>query len=109
MFLHAALKLKRLVPDTLVVLADTDTDAMHCRLAADYGIDTTFCPWAGLGMGHSLAHAIARRPDSDGWLIMPADMPFIREETLQKVVEADRKSTRLNSSHQCASRMPSSA
>src|SRR3546814_16611541 len=39
-------------------------------------------------MGDRLGHAIARRPDCEGGLIMPADMPFIREETLQKVVEA---------------------
>ena len=31
------------------------------------------------------------------------------EEMLQKAVTADRKSTRLNSSHRCTSRMPSSA
>src|SRR3546814_4286046 len=39
---------------------------------------------------------------------MPA--PVMRKENVAKLIDqADRKSTRLNPSHQCASRMPSSA
>src|SRR3546814_15543631 len=36
------------------------------------------------------------------------DRLLLQGEELLPVVEIDRKSTRLNSSHQCASRMPSS-
>jgi molybdenum cofactor cytidylyltransferase len=86
MFLHTALKLKRCVADTLVVLAAAD--ARHQRLAAGLGVETTLCADAASGMGHSLAHAVAQRPDAEGWLVMPADMPFIQAATVQRVLEA---------------------
>lgn len=86
MFLRTALALKRLVPDTLVVLGGAD--AALRQLAEDQGLDTTRCPDAVLGMGHSLAHAVAQRRDALGWLIMPADMPFVRTDTLRQVMEA---------------------
>ncbi len=86
MFLCAALKLQRLVPDTLIVLSDAD--AAHRRLASDFGLNTTICARARLGMGHSLAHGVARRRAALGWLIMPADMPFIRIDTLRRIVAA---------------------
>src|SRR3546814_7765383 len=38
-----------------------------------------------------------------------ADALVAAERRIEKRIAADRKSTRLNSSHQCASRMPSSA
>src|SRR3546814_8710133 len=42
--------------------------------------------------------------------IDPIDLRYRRyEPTPRMVTQADRKSTRLNSSHQCAPRMPSSA
>ena len=43
-----------------------------------------------------------------GDYVSPED-PIVRENVCRIVVEIDRKSTRLNSSHQCLSRMPSSA
>jgi molybdenum cofactor cytidylyltransferase len=38
-----------------------------------------------LGMGYSIASGVAARPDAAGWLILPADMPMVRPETLQAV------------------------
>ena len=86
MLLATALKLKNLVADTLVVLGPDDHQ--HEKLLHDLGIATTRCPDARLGMGHSLAHAVAQRGQSCGWLIMPADMPFIQAETVQRVLDA---------------------
>jgi molybdenum cofactor cytidylyltransferase len=86
MFLRTALALKRLVPDTLVVLGSAD--AVLRRMAEDRGLDATCCPDAALGMGHSLAHAVAQRTEALGWLIMPADMPFVGAGTLRQVVAA---------------------
>ena len=58
------------------------------------------------GMGDSIAAGVRATPDAACWLILPADLPLIRSETLRQI---DRKSTRLNSSHRNTSRMPSSA
>jgi len=40
---------------------------------------------AGLGMGHSISVGVAARPDADGWLILPGDMPRVQPVTLQAV------------------------
>lgn len=43
---------------------------------------------ADRGMGHSIAVGVAARPDADGWLIAPADMPLIRPATYLAVARA---------------------
>jgi molybdenum cofactor cytidylyltransferase len=40
------------------------------------------------GMGDSIAAAVRATADADGWLILPADLPLIRPETLRQVAEA---------------------
>jgi molybdenum cofactor cytidylyltransferase len=44
------------------------------------------------GMGDSIAAAVraaaAAYPDAPGWLILPADLPLIRPDTLRRVAEA---------------------
>lgn len=41
-----------------------------------------------LGMGVSIAAGINARPDADGWLVMPGDMPMVQPATLQAVARA---------------------
>jgi len=53
-------------------------------------VATSGLPWhledAGHpGMGDSISAGIAATPDSNGWLILPADLPLIRAETIQTV------------------------
>lgn len=36
-------------------------------------------------MGDSISAGVAATPDSNGWLILPADLPLIRSETIQTV------------------------
>lgn len=86
MLLHAAALMASVVPDTLVVLG-SDDHALASLLAAE-GICTTLCGQARSGMGYSVAHGVAQRPDAAGWLIMPADMPFMQRETIQAVMDA---------------------
>ena len=86
MLLRAATLLRQAVPDTLVVLGPDDS--AHAALLARHGIRTTHCPDASSGMGHSLAHAVARRDDASGWLIMPADLPYLRPDTVRAVLDA---------------------
>jgi len=38
-----------------------------------------------LGMGYSISAGVAARPDADGWLILPGDMPRVQPLTLQAV------------------------
>jgi len=38
-----------------------------------------------LGMGYSISAGVGARPDADGWLILPGDMPRVQPLTLQAV------------------------
>ena len=51
------------------------------------GAEVTACERAEEGMGTSLAHAVRASRDADGWVVALADMPFIRPETIRRVVE----------------------
>lgn len=43
------------------------------------------------GMGDSIAAAVRATQDADGWLILPADLPLIRPETLRLVAAAPQQ------------------
>ena len=40
------------------------------------------------GMGDSIAAGVAARSTSPGWLMLPADMPLVRPETLRRIAAA---------------------
>ncbi|MBK7614199.1 MAG: nucleotidyltransferase family protein [Vitreoscilla sp.] len=40
------------------------------------------------GMGDSIAAGVAARPSAPGWLLLPADMPLVKPETLLAVAAA---------------------
>ncbi len=40
------------------------------------------------GMGRSIAAGVQARPQSAGWLVLPADMPLVRPDTLLRVASA---------------------
>jgi molybdenum cofactor cytidylyltransferase len=40
------------------------------------------------GMGASIAAGVAARADAPGWLVLPADMPLVRPDTLKAVAAA---------------------
>jgi molybdenum cofactor cytidylyltransferase len=40
------------------------------------------------GMGRSIASGVAERASSSGWLMLPADMPLVRPDTLRAVAAA---------------------
>jgi molybdenum cofactor cytidylyltransferase len=42
----------------------------------------------GVGMGHSIAAGVAARPNADGWLVLPGDMPLVRPASLRAVAAA---------------------
>ena len=82
------------------LLVDFDDGGVGALLSA-IGCELTVCPDADTGMGASLVHAIRaslpRQPAS--WLVALGDMPHVAPATLRQLSAADRKSTRLNSSH----------
>jgi molybdenum cofactor cytidylyltransferase len=40
------------------------------------------------GVGHSIAAGVAERPAANGWLVLPGDMPMIRESSILAVADA---------------------
>lgn len=54
------------------------------------GWQAVITPRAELGMGASLAAAVAASADADGWLVALADMPLIRSATVAAVANALR-------------------
>lgn len=61
--------------------------ALGQRLAAA-GAQLLPCPYANTGMGASLAWGIRETPEATGWLIFPADMPWVRRETVRQLAAA---------------------
>ncbi len=48
---------------------------------------------ARLGTGASIAEGVSARPNADGWLVLPADMPLVTSATLRQVAAALRDHT----------------
>jgi len=40
------------------------------------------------GMGDSIASAVSKTPNANGWLVLPADLPLIQSATLLQVAQA---------------------
>jgi molybdenum cofactor cytidylyltransferase len=73
----------------LAVVRPEDRPLQRCLQQA--GIETVINPLADQGMGCSLARGVAASLHSEGWCILPADMPFISPQTGQRVVHALRQ------------------
>ncbi len=82
----AARKLLAALPEVLAVVRPGDDELAH--LLRDAGCEVSVCAKAVHGMGCSLAHAVAKRRDADGWVIALADMPVLKAETIESVVQA---------------------
>ena len=83
--------LRQAIASTLpvvVVTTEALADVVRRSIAAR---DVVLVPEVGstgqtaLGMGYSIAAGVGARPDADGWLILPGDMPRVQPETLQRV------------------------
>jgi len=77
-----------------VVLVTTPTlapAAMHLLPAGDVviltGLDSKGRT-AGVGMGYSIAAGVRAAGDAEGWLIVPADMPLLRPDSILAVAAA---------------------
>ncbi len=82
----AARTLLEVLPESIAVIRPHDTELAE-RLATT-GIRIVTNQDADSGMGGSLALGVAATPqDCSGWAVALADMPFIRRNTIQAVVD----------------------
>jgi len=87
---------------TVVAVVRPD-DVALARALASHGARVTVCPYAANGMGQSLAWAIRATPLAKAWLVALADMPWIRNATLRRIVdELEGDSALVAPSHQGA-------
>lgn len=80
----AARRLIAVLPESLAVVRPGD--AKLTALLKGQGLGIVECLQADQGMGHSLAAGIAATRDADAWLIMLADMPYIQDTTIRRLV-----------------------
>lgn len=52
------------------------------------------------GMGDSIAAAVRATADAAGWLVLPADLPLVRPDTLRRVAEALASSPAVQPQHE---------
>ncbi len=74
----------------VVVTTDRLADAVQA-LVARRDMVVISADAVGSGMGMSIAAGVQARPQAEGWLVMPADMPLVRASTLQAVARASRE------------------
>ncbi len=79
----SARNLKRVVADSIAVVRP-GADELNALLDSQ-GLQVVVCPNADEGMGASLACAAAAAPPDTAFLVTLADMPFIRESSMQAV------------------------
>ena len=63
-------------------------DAVYASGLAHHVVRPDAHASAGAGMGDSIAAGVRATPDASGWLILPADLPLIRSDTLRAIAFA---------------------
>jgi len=86
---QSAARMAAVCLDMLVVVVRADNLRLQQTLQdADYPL--LLCTNADDGMAVSLTTALRHTAESAGWVIALADMPFVQESTIQRVVQALR-------------------
>jgi molybdenum cofactor cytidylyltransferase len=70
------------------IIAVVREDAALQAVLSALDIECLINRQAERGMGHSIACAVNASQDSDGWCLLPADMPYIKPSTTQRVIDA---------------------
>jgi molybdenum cofactor cytidylyltransferase len=73
--------------DRVIAIVRADDDALQ-QILQHAGIEWVVNTEAGQGMGRSIAVGVQASGASDGWCILPADMPAIQRATTRTVVAA---------------------
>jgi len=82
----AARNLVEALPESIAVLRPRAQKLG--QMLRNAGCNTVVCKNAAEGMGTSLAAGIRAAPDADGWVVVLADMPFLRPETIRIIAKA---------------------
>jgi molybdenum cofactor cytidylyltransferase len=80
--------------DRVVAVVRADDGALQTVLHT-LGIDCVLNPEPERGMGYSIASAINATSRSEGWCLLPADMPCVMASTTSQLVDALRSGTAL--------------
>jgi molybdenum cofactor cytidylyltransferase len=83
--LRSACNLISALPSTLAVIRQGDDELAEGLEAL--GLQVVENSQADLGMGGSLALAVAASKDSSGWVVALADMPWIAPQTITELAE----------------------
>jgi molybdenum cofactor cytidylyltransferase len=75
--------------DRIVAVVRADDELLQAGLHA-LGVDCVLNPQPERGMGYSIACAVNATPHSDGWCLLPADMPYIMASTTTQLIAALR-------------------
>jgi molybdenum cofactor cytidylyltransferase len=81
---HSAAVLRPCDRIIAVVRKDDALIAVLDRLGVDCIVNTE----PERGMGYSIAHAVKAAAASNGWCLLPADMPYVKAATTQQLVDA---------------------
>lgn len=82
---HCARRLRSALGEVLAVLREDDAELAAALIAI--GCKVAHNPDADEGMAASIRCAVRSTEDRDGWLVMPADLPLIGENTVRHVAE----------------------
>ena len=88
MIVQTGNKLLNRLPGSIAVVHN---NTRVTTLLENIGFECVINPHAESGMSSSIKTGIQHRPDVDGWLITPGDMPFISTSTINKVIQALEK------------------
>ncbi len=77
----------------IVVIRDEDEPLQLILQAA--GVESVLNPLADQGMGSSLACGVRASEMSDGWCILPADMPYVDKATTSKIIQSLRNGAKI--------------
>jgi molybdenum cofactor cytidylyltransferase len=84
--LASAKRLLEVLPDAIAVVRPRSQKL--ATLLRDAGCNTVVCKGAAEGMGTSLAAGVRASAEAGGWVVVLADMPFIRPETIRSIAQA---------------------
>jgi len=84
--------------DRVVAVVRADDEALQTGLHT-LGVDCVLNPQPERGMGYSIACAVNATSHSDGWCLLPADMPYVTASTTSQLVDALRTGAALAAPH----------
>ncbi len=95
--LAAAQAMRGVLLTVLALLPDDDLASTRflATILSDAGCTIVSAMDAGLGMGHTLAAGVAASSQAAGWLVQPADMPWLQSASCAAVVSALREGARI--------------